>query len=100
MVKSGSDIEATTDSNVALPTPMLNRYTPGRFRFEAESYSSLVTRVAKFVQCFSGSHEKNVPLPAVRMSASGYVSAIYRMIEASSTVGPPNAQRSTGRRVY
>ena len=45
--------------------------TPGRLRFEAESYSSLVTSVTKFGQCFSGSSEKNVPLPAVRMSASG-----------------------------
>src|SRR5438094_8350618 len=40
--------------------------------------------VAKFGQCFSGSHEKNVAFAALTTSVSGYVWAMYRMTEASS----------------
>jgi hypothetical protein len=45
----------------------------GSVQIRGWAYSSLVTRVAKFGQCFSPSHEMNVPLPAVKMSASGYL---------------------------
>ena len=65
---------------------MFSRKTPGRDSLEGSpsSCSSVVTIVAKFGKCFSGSSEKNDAPSAVTMSVSGQVSRIVRVIASGS----------------